>query len=67
VAQALSDIDEHVHDLKAKLMRLAGLFQDTFDAGNRICLCAMVTAKCFALDPGSGRSFDSRSRTMIVQ
>ena len=53
VAQALDDIDEQARGPKTKLKRLAALFRNSLDAGNRMCLCGMLAAECSTLDPGS--------------
>ena len=53
MAQAFADIDEQAHGAKTKLERLAALFQNDLDAGNRMCLCGMLAAECSTLDPGS--------------
>jgi len=53
VAQALDDIDGQARGAKTKLKRLATLFENSLDAGYRMCLCGMLAAECSTLDPGS--------------
>jgi len=53
VGEVLAGIDRDVTDPRRKLERFASVFQDTIDAGNRMCPFGMLAAESETLDGGS--------------
>jgi len=53
VAGVLAEIDQQVGDPRTKLQRFAYLFQNTIEAGNRMCPFGMLAAEWETLEPQS--------------
>ena len=51
VGAAFIEIDGRETDANRKLERYAGIFRETLENGNRMCLCGMLAADFVTLDP----------------